>query len=636
MRMTSGARYKAFGNGYIWGIDTRPVNVIQVGKQAHPNKFENTVSEFVHGDWVDDRELLTDARLVDSRTDINVKEFTYEKGGRTYWRRIEYDGETIRDSTNVPDAKYNVMLRGLTAFHHRNWGLMPKGSDCTPFVERKAERGWDQEFTKRDGVSKKKKVMYKTDHDPNTGVTQFTMEVDGYGFPGKKQFISSREWVAGIEKPKTGIPEYDAAFSEATKELGTLILYEKKGSLFKRKPKRALAAGYPTYCSVFGRDSDITNYGLVYASPELVRENIEFRLERLGKKRNVSTAEEPGKALHEWNMDELTARGIMGKQFPNFIGTDESPLLGISIARYSRITGDDSLIRNNRKRIRRLWNYIERSRDSHGYLGYDSDIFEKDEKGKSKRVYFTRNQTWRDSDEGIIGPDGKMPKQPIRTLWDQCCLYGMISEMQELSKSSPKASRELEKTLGVRGVGSYLERDRKKLGEAINRDFWMEDLGAYAIALDKDYNQIKTVNSDACLGLYYKVFDEKNAQRFIDDALLNKERLLDDWGIRTVSKEHTQVYRPNGYHVGGVWPFQTTFAAIGAENYGRSDRTSRLSRMNQDLATRLGSLPEVLDAESGRNPKAQEGSCNPQAWSAGTMLFMHYECNNKTKMKNNY
>ena len=606
----------AFGNGYLWGVETTSENLKQLEGQERPERIENTISEFVRGDWIADRELVTDARLLSARADINVVEFDYEKDGRTYWRRLEYCADTIRDSTNIPKAHYEVMPRGLTAFHYRDWKEMPIGARCSPFVEKKrAGRGWDKAFRKRGG----KTVRYKTHHDSKTCTTTFTMQVRGYGFPGRKRFTSSREWFSGIAKPKTGVPDYDRAFSDAARELSTLIMYEEKR--FLKKPRRVLAAGYPAFCSVFGRDSDITNYGLVHTSPELVKENIEFRLQRLGRRKNVSTSEAPGKAVHEWNMDELTNSGVMKKHFPNFIGTDESPLLETSIARYTRITGDDSILKKNHTRIKRLWDYIQKSRDGRGYLSYDSDVF--DENGR--RVYFTRNHTWRDSNEGVIHPDGKtLPKQPIRTLWDQCCLYGMLDEMEALARSGERYKKVVERALGIRSADTYLSREKERLKRRINKDFWMEDLEAYAIALDGSYNQVRTVNSDACLGLYYKAFDEGEAARFIEKTLMSKGRLLDDWGIRSISKEHP-AYSPSGYHLGGVWPFQTEFAAIGARKYNLNDAANKLSGINQKLISRLGSLPEVLDAECGNSPRPQSKSCNPQAWSAGTLLFSHYE-----------
>jgi glycogen debranching enzyme len=170
---------------------------------------------------------------------------------------------------------------------------------------------------------------------------------------------------------------------------------------------------------------------------------------------------------------------------------------------------------------------------------------------------------------------------------------------------------------------AFLASKRDALKRAINEKYWMDDLGAYALALDRDGSQVRTVSSDVSLGLYYGAFDDDKARTLICGAMSDPDRLGDRFGLRTISREHA-AYRSDGYHLGGVWPFQSPFAAIGARRYGEDAYADRLEDANVSVIESLGSLPEVLLADRDE-PAPRGSSCDPQAWSAAAIFLSAFE-----------
>src|SRR4029434_6166794 len=85
-------------------------------------------------------------------------------------------------------------------------------------------------------------------------------------------------------------------------------------------------------------------------------------------------------------------------------------------------------------------------------------------------------------------------------------------------------------------------------------------------------------------------------------------------------------YNPIGYHVGTVWPFDTSFIAWGLRRYG----------CKQQVALLLGGTLHAADVFEGRLPEAFGGyergvtkypvqyptACSPQAWSTGAPLLL--------------
>ena len=151
----------------------------------------------------------------------------------------------------------------------------------------------------------------------------------------------------------------------------------------------------------------------------------------------------------------------------------------------------------------------------------------------------------------------------------------------------------------------------------------MADEGFYALALDGQKHQVRSVTSNPAHCLYCGIVDD-------DKAALVAERLMapdmySGWGIRTLSSSST-AYNPMSYHNGSVWPHDNAIAAAGLKRYGFDAATARIATGLFDVASgaRDFRLPELLcgfQRDGSRAIVAYPVACIPQAWAA-TAPFM--------------
>ena len=95
------------------------------------------------------------------------------------------------------------------------------------------------------------------------------------------------------------------------------------------------------------------------------------------------------------------------------------------------------------------------------------------------------------------------------------------------------------------------------------------------------------------------------------------------WGIRTLCRDDAP-YNPLGYHLGTVWPHDTSINALGLARYGFREESNRVALALLDAAAEFGDrLPEAMAGwERERTVFAvpYPTACSPQAWAAGAPL----------------
>jgi glycogen debranching enzyme len=95
--------------------------------------------------------------------------------------------------------------------------------------------------------------------------------------------------------------------------------------------------------------------------------------------------------------------------------------------------------------------------------------------------------------------------------------------------------------------------------------------------------------------------------------------------VRTLAEGEGR-YNPIGYHVGTVWPFDTSFIAWGLRRYGLKEDAARLASGILDAAERFdGRLPEAFggyERSLTQYPVEYPTACSPQAWSTGAPLLL--------------
>ncbi|NHJ32919.1 MAG: hypothetical protein FK732_08655, partial [Asgard group archaeon] len=203
----------------------------------------------------------------------------------------------------------------------------------------------------------------------------------------------------------------------------------------------------------------------------------------------------------------------------------------------------------------------------------------------------------------IRHPDDEVVTQPIAPLHDQLCFYGALKEIEKYMLANKKSK------ISTIFELNFIQDSILKLRKEINSKFWMPKLGSYALALDGANEQVKVVNSDVCLGYYFNAFDEDKAKQQYK-AMIDSNRLYDNVGLRTVSKEHP-LYSPRKYQRGGVWPWQLALTIAGVRNYNFdiAPFIDCLRNISQE-----GSIAEVYIPD---NPKpVLLTSCIEQRWSS--------------------
>lgn len=153
----------------------------------------------------------------------------------------------------------------------------------------------------------------------------------------------------------------------------------------------------------------------------------------------------------------------------------------------------------------------------------------------------------------------------------------------------------------------------------------MPDLGFFAMGLDKDGRQIKSISSNPLHCLRTGIIDDGLVSSTVD-RLFEKD-LYTGWGVRTLSSEHV-AYNPYSYQRGTVWPFEQGALALGLRRYRLYDRLERLARDVFETAALFehNRLPELFggpprDSEHPFFALYPKANC-PQAWSAGAILAL--------------
>src|SRR5262249_10791692 len=144
--------------------------------------------------------------------------------------------------------------------------------------------------------------------------------------------------------------------------------------------------------------------------------------------------------------------------------------------------------------------------------------------------------------------------------------------------------------LGKASEACELEEAARQLKQRFEADFWLEDLGTYALALDGAKRPCRVRSSNAGQVLLSGLAAHDRAARVADGLMSSRGH--SGWGIRTLAEGEVR-YNPISYHNGSIWPHDNALIAMGFARY----------QLRQPL---LGLLTGLFDAarhmEEGRLP----------------------------------
>jgi glycogen debranching enzyme len=365
------------------------------------------------------------------------------------------------------------------------------------------------------------------------------------------------------------------------------------------------AAGLPWFMTIFGRDSIFTSLQILPFVPSQAAATLRVLAFLQGTRFDDFRDEDPGRILHEFRYGESSAFEEQPHS-PYYGSVDATPLFVILLDEYERWTGDHDLVRKLEPAARAAIDWIDRYADllgDTGYIWYEP----------RNKVNGLENQCWKDSWDGIAYRDGRIPDFPRAT----CELQGYAYD------AKLRAARLARLVWNDPEYAKRLERGAVHLKERFNQDFWIEDEGYYALALDREGRHVDSLTSNIGHLLWSGIVPEDRAARIAEHLV--GPRLFSGWGVRTMAKGEGR-YNPIGYHVGTVWPFDNSFIAWGLRRYGFDEEAGMIAAGIIEAAAYFhGRLPEAFggyDRELTKYPVEYPTACSPQAWSTGAPLLL--------------
>jgi glycogen debranching enzyme len=283
-------------------------------------------------------------------------------------------------------------------------------------------------------------------------------------------------------------------------------------------------------------------------------------------------------------------------------GVDATPLFLMLAGAYARRTGDLDFIDALWPSLVAAMAWIDGPGDSNGdgFVDY----------ARASRTGLV-NQGWKDSSDAVFHADGRMAEPPIALVEVQGYVYAARLAMAWLAKRRGEFERARE-----------WERQAKALRLAVERRFWLSDLGFYAIAIDGSGEPCRVRTSNPGHLLFSGLPSPQRAARVARQLL--SAAFDSGWGLRTLAQDQVR-FNPMSYHNGSVWPHDTALCAAGMASYGHRGAAAHLLSELFGAAIHFGlRLPELYCGfvrGPGEPPVGYPVACLPQAWSSGAAFM---------------
>lgn len=384
-------------------------------------------------------------------------------------------------------------------------------------------------------------------------------------------------------------------YRQSVDDLSALLMEDPDG-----EDDLVVAAGLPWFMTLFGRDAILTAFMTLPFDRELASGVLRTLARHQGEREDDASEEQPGKILHEVRFGEVAARGGRSVYYGS---VDATPLFVMLVAEAWRWglpwEAVEGLLPNVRRAVE--WVRGPGDPDGDGYLEYAGRL----DRG-------LRNQGWKDSWDAIQFADGRLAEGPVALCEVQGYKYRALLDAGELfSAAGEEADAELARQEAADLAGRF------------RRDFWVEEAGYPALALDGEKRQVDAVASNGGHLLWTGILAPEQ-EAAVARRLVSRE-LFSGWGLRTLATSN-RGYKPVSYHVGSVWPHDTALAVAGLARAGFVDEALTLARGLLDSAPHFAyRLPELFSGfprEPFRFPVGYPTTSSPQAWAAASVLLV--------------
>lgn len=422
------------------------------------------------------------------------------------------------------------------------------------------------------------------DHPHDRRVVAFTTAATRFETPGSGSMCSV---VAGT-------------LEQAKHDLAALRLFD----LDVSESAWTIAAGLPMYVALYGRDALTAPWQASLLDPRLAEGVLGVLARHQGTETNDWRDEQPGRMLHEMHTGPLSALNVhpWGRSYGSMTTSGLYPFI---VAELWHWTGDKELVEPFIDPALRALAWLDRDGDRDGDGLYEY---------KTRSVDGVRNQGWKDSDDAIVDERGVPVEPPIATCEEQGFVYIAKLHLSETLW-----------WLGRKREARRLFREARALKKRFNAAFWNEEDGFFAMALDAQKRQVRSIGSNAGHCVATAICDRDKAER-VADRLFEPD-LFSGWGIRTLSDRHPS-YNPYSYHLGSIWPVEHGTFALGFMRYGLHERAQQIARAQFEAASLFDfyRLPELFSGHPRDDahpfPAVYPQSNTPQAWSASTTFCL--------------
>ena len=407
---------------------------------------------------------------------------------------------------------------------------------------------------------------------------------------------------ASFSTPDSGTlsPVVAGALEQGKRDLAALRLFD----LDIDDDAWTVAAGLPLYVALFGRDTLTAAWEAAPVSLALMRGTLPVLARWQGRGRDDWRDEEPGRMLHEAHTGPLASLNYTphARSYGSLTTSGFYPFV---VAQLWHWCADKALVQPYVDpavaALKWLTDRSDRNRD--GFFDY-----------QTRSTMGMENQGWKDSGDAMVHADGSAVKTPIATCEEQGIAYAAMFNLAEVLW-----------WMGRRDEAKHLASRAVTLKKRFNEAFWMADEGFYAMALDGDGRQVRSIGSNALHCVATGIADEALVPRTLDR--LFAPDMFTGWGVRTLSSEHPS-YNPYAYHRGAVWPVEHGPFAVGAYRYGGHERVEQICRAQFETAALFDHfrLPECIAGhqrdEDHPFPAVYPAANSPQAWSATTVYTL--------------